>query len=436
MNDDWMLRDPESEEPDRHPDPFADNPPESIPSESGRYDDLDELLQSYTPSRPIQSAGSHERRARKRMEARRTQEMASLRAAERKAAAKSPLARIAATLSAVRLPRIPLNRVGLYVIGSILFVVAIVFVLGRIRNNPAQATPNAIWIGTEWTYAERPQEEVDRLVGRLREHQIGTVYAWVSWLQADNSWRGTDQFERVRAFVRQFKAAYPDAILMGWIGLPVEAAGIPYRLDDAAVQTQVADFALSIVSDFGFDGVFLNIEPVWNEDENFLSLLRQVRARLGADIRIAVAAPPDWSPVGVNIPVPPNIIPGTVWSLEYKQSTALLVDEIAVMAYNSGLSTPEDYSTWVAYQVEAFTSAVAGLGVFTDIVIGIPTYDAEPPGHDPLVENVQSSSQGIRVGLENLGEDAVYVRGTAIYAEWTTDDVEWLDYLRSWVVAQ
>lgn len=436
MTDDWMLRDPETEDPESHADPGSNAAPDEPPAKSGRYDDLDELLRSYTPSRPVHTASARERRARKRIEARRTQAMANLRPADRKAAGQSPRNRFTDALATIQLPRIPINRAGLYLIGSVAFVVAVVFVLGRIRNNPEQATPNAIWIGTEWTHTERSQEEINRLAARLRDHQIGTVYAWVSWLQADNTWRSTEQFDRVQAFVRQFKTAYPNAVLMGWIGVPAEAVQIPYRLADAAVQTQIVDFSERIVNDFGFDGVFVNIEPVWNEDENFLSVLRQIRARLGDAARIAVAAPPDWTPIGVNIPIPPNIIPGTIWSVEFKQSMALLVDEIAVMAYNSGLSTAEDYSAWVGYQVQAFASAVAGLGVLTDIVIGIPTYDAELPGHDPLVENVQSAARGIRAGLETLGEDAAYVRGTAIYAEWTTDDIEWMDYLRSWVTAQ
>jgi len=215
--------------------------------------------------------------------------------------------------------------------------------------------------------------------------------------------------------------------------LPVEGSGIPYRLDNEAVRTAIADFAARAVSEFGFDGVFLNIEPVWNNDENFLALLRAVRTRLGVAVPISAAIPPDWSPVGADIPVPPLIVPGTVWSQEYKQSVALLVDEMAVMAYNSGLSRAEDYTRWVAYQVEVFAAAVDALGVSTEIVIGLPTYDAEPPGHDPLVENVASGAAGVIAGLEAAGDAAVYVRGTALYAGWTTDDLEWLEYLRAWV---
>ncbi|HYO88569.1 MAG TPA: hypothetical protein VER79_07960, partial [Candidatus Limnocylindrales bacterium] len=184
-------------------------------------------------------------------------------------------------------------------------------------------------------------------------------------------------------------------------------------------------FSVRVVNDFGFDGVFLNIEPVWDGDENFLSLLRKVRAAVGIDTLISVATPPDWSPLNPTIPVPPLIEPGTVWSDTYKQSVALLSDELAVMAYNSGLSTPDDYSQWVAYQVETFARSISALGEGTHIMVGVPTYDAELPGHDPLVENVASAHAGFKLGLENAGSAADFVRGMAIYAGWTTDAQEW-----------
>jgi hypothetical protein len=118
-------------------------------------------------------------------------------------------------------------------------------------------------------------------------------------------------------------------------------------------------------------------------------------------------------------------VPGTVWDTTYKQSLSLLADEIAVMAYNSGLSSPADYTQWVAFQVSAWARAIAPLGEGTEVIVGFPTYDAEPPGHDPLVENVTSAEAGYELGLEQAGEDAAFVRGRALYADWTTDADEW-----------
>jgi hypothetical protein len=85
-----------------------------------------------------------------------------------------------------------------------------------------------------------------------------------------------------------------------------------------------------------------------------------------------VAVPPDWNTGAPGIPVGPYTTTDAHWSLEYKQQVAFLVDELAVMAYNSGLGLAADYQTWMAFQVTQYVSAVAPLReVQTRIVIGI-----------------------------------------------------------------
>lgn len=383
------------------PDPFDNIPPLPTPPED--------------PGSSGKSGSARERQQRRKQQA----------AAQPTAPRKAP--KQTAPVSKVRLPRLRfgINKIWLTLIGAVLVVVMVIAFLGLFRPARTTAGANAIWVGTEWTYDAPETQAVADFAAQLRDHDIGTVYAWVSWLQEDGTWRGTTNFPNVKSFVEQFREAYPEATLYGWISLPVNSGADGYRLDDDGVQQTVADFSQRVINDFGFDGVFLNVEPVWDGDESFLSLVRGVRSAVGIDALISVAAPPDWSPEGVDIPVPPLIVPGTVWSDTFKQSVALLSDEIAVMAYNSGLSTPEDYIEWVAYQVSAFARAVAQLGEGTHLMIGMPTYDAEPPGHDPLVENITSAEAGYQLGLEQAGDDASFVRGRALYAGWTTDEQEW-----------
>jgi len=338
------------------------------------------------------------------------------------------------------LPKInfPQQRLLLYGAGAVAFAIVVVFALGLLKNDPVETDPNAIWLGTEWTYEQPDDAAIARLVNRLREHEIGTVYAWVSWLQEDGSWRGTANFGAVKTFVEQFNKAYPEGELYGWVSFPVNVGDDDgYRLDEEELQQEVADFSQRIIGEFGFDGVHLNVEPVWNDNsDDFLELLRKVRTAVGNDSPISVAVPPDWSPTDAEIPVPPRITPGTFWDKQFKQRVALLADEIVVMAYNGGLSKPEDYAEWVAYQVSAYAEALSDPITGTALVIGIPTYDrdvTEPPAHDPAVENVESAVTGIRLGLSQAGEAAQTVKGVAIYAEWETDDSEWAQFKSDWL---
>lgn len=335
------------------------------------------------------------------------------------------------------MPKINLsfNRAVIGAIGAVIFVVLIVYILGRLRNDQDTTHPNAIWLGLEWTHDVRDPVEITTLANQLRQREIGTVYAWVSWLQPELTWSAEDNFPNIPTFVQQFKEAYPDSELYGWIGIPTETAvgsGIS-RIDTAEIQQQVADFSVRVIEEFGFDGVFINAEPVWDGDQNFLALLRAVRAEVGLETRIATALPPDWSPANATIPVSQSFATGTEWQTTYKQSVALLVDQMAVMAYHSGLTNAADYSQWTAYQVATYADAIAALQTNTQLMIGIPSFDAEPPGHDPLVENIASAVEGVRAGLEQAGDAAQYVSGVAIYGEWTTAPEEWEVYRQTWL---
>ncbi len=288
---------------------------------------------------------------------------------------------------------------------------------------------NAIWIGIRWGEEVHTDDEVESLARLLHAEGIDVVYVWTSWLQDDGTWSETT-FENMAAFVEQFKRYYSDARLDAWIGIPVELPD--YRLDDEDIRAEIAAFSSQVLSTFGFDGIHLNAEPVWNGDEYFPVLLREVRQAIGEDIILSVAVPPDWNTGVPGIPAGPYTTADAHWSREYKQRVAFLSDEIAVMAYNSGLSTPEEYQIWMAYQVSQFAGALSPLGVDTQLIFGIPTYDAEPPGHDPAAESVPAAISGIKQGLDAVGAAAQLVRGVGIYAEWSTDAAEWTAYRQFW----
>ena len=339
------------------------------------------------------------------------------------------------------LPKLDYKRLGIYayIAAGLLVVIGVIVFLGLFKNDPAPTFPNAIWIGSEWTFEEPSDAEVNAFASRLRQNSIGTVYAWVSFLKGDGEWSGiasgTHTFEEVEPnvvrFVSQFREAYPQADLYGWVGFPVDVGGT-YRLNDAETIKSVAEFSGRIVNDLGFDGVMLNAETVWNANaDDFIALLQAVRREIG-DAPLSVAVIPDWSPSGVNIPKPPQIAPGTAYSTEFKQRIALLADEIVVMAYNSDLSAPRDYIEWVAYQTQEYARSIAEIDGGAKVQMGIPTY-ADAPAHDTAVENIPSAISGVIAGLQQAGEAARVIEGVAIYASWETDEDEWRLFEQFWV---
>ncbi|MBI5671308.1 MAG: hypothetical protein HZC41_25210 [Chloroflexi bacterium] len=330
--------------------------------------------------------------------------------------------------------RLPQLKLIAYSVAAIAIILAVIYALGRFSGgNDEPVSRNAIWVGTEWTYNTPASDDLTALVNRLQDNQIGTVYAWVSLLQPNGTWSETIKLDKVRDFARQFRQAYPDAQLYGWLSVAAQGEDGNNRLGDATLQQQVADFSRRVTDDFGFDGVFLNVVPVLNGDENFLALLRKVRLAIGEDTPLSVAVPPDWTPPDESVPQPPQIAPNTVWEPDYKKRVAILASQMVITAYNSGLTSTEDYQAWVAYQVKAFADVTAEMATNTEVLIGIPSYDTESPEHRLDVENIAAAASGVRDGLQQAGDSAAVVTGVALYAEWDTDESDWQQFRREWL---
>ncbi len=296
---------------------------------------------------------------------------------------------------------------------------------------PPRFGGNAVWLGVTWANDPHPEDEIRLLAQHLRDYHIRDVYVYVSYLRVDSGeWNPT--FEHVRDFVRIFKEAAPELRLFSWLGVPVRMEDGTYRLDDAAVREDVAQFARRTVDQFDFDGVHLNVETIFEGNADYLVLLETVRETLAPEMVLSVSAPPDWNPGRDDVPVGEGAEEGMFWSQDYKQQVARHVDQVALMSYNSLLASPADYEKWMAYQVEAFSAALAGLEAPVALVVGVPTY-AEAPGHDEWAESLRAALNGVRDGVERAGEDARVVAGVGLYAFWDTDAVEWLLYREMWL---
>jgi len=378
----------------------------------------------------VESSSERKNRARERHERRKARQQGMARPG-----AARPDFRHLTPAGGIKLPSIKLPglKIILYGLGGLVIIVAVIVILGRLTGDKTPVASNAIWIGTEWTYDRPDETAINALADRLRENHINTVYAWVSLLQPDGAWSETIKLDAVSDFVQAFRRVYPEVRLYGWLSVASQGEDGSSRLGNPAIQQQVADFSRRMVDDFAFDGLFLNIVPVLDGDEDFLSLLRRVRATLGEGAFLSVAVPPDWTPPDNTVPQPPQIAPDTYWQPDYKKRVALLADQMVITAYNSGLDSSSDYAAWVAYQVQTFAGVAAEMDDAAQIIIGIPAYDAETPEHRPDVENIASAVEGVRRGLLAAGDAAAFVRGLAIYAEWDADETDWMQFRDSWL---
>ncbi len=344
--------------------------------------------------------------------------------------------------SAPQMPRLSLPRnqfIYLIPLGMILMI-AVFVGLGLLKNEPPPAQPNAIWLHSEWSYGERSENDMTALVANLREHRVGAIYAFVASLRQDGTWSGADDRpnglaqteDTIKAFIRQWKEAYPESRLYGWVEIRADLDADGYRLDNPSVIQNTVNLAQRLIGDFGFDGVMLDIKPIWTDNEDLLDLVRAVRARIGLDVPLAVAVPADLTPQNAGLDNPPQIAPNTAWSAAYKQRLALQADQLVITAYPSYRDNVEEYQKWVAYQITSYTAALAEQGLSAQLLMSVPNYAQQLPAHNPAVENIPTALNGINRALSDLGE-TVPLAGVALFSDRDLSPTDWAIFRTQWL---
>ena len=276
----------------------------------------------------------------------------------------------------------------------------------------------AVWLGVTWSNDAHRPSEIRALAAELQSQRVSDLFIYVSYLKADGYFNPT--YGHAAEFVRQMRSLAPEMRLLAWIGVPTTPSAanddtIASRLHDAGIRQAIADFSSFAVTDLGFDGVHLNIEPVTNDDPAFLDTLTDVRGSLPADAWLSTTAHPlrlDSTRTALPYPTVAHH-----WSPDYFKRVAERSDQIALMAYDSGLPFPRDYVNWLTYQAEK--SAAALEDTPGELIIGLPTSEEWTPSHQTQAESLRVALAGLRAGISDR------IDGIAIYPYWETDDQEW-----------
>ncbi len=391
-----------------------------------------------TSQEPVNSNG----RARERHKKRKERQAMVVRGGEKRA---STSRRQIRSQDGFKLPKIalPQNRIILGIPMGILVILGAIALLAVLKDNEPQVFNNAIWADKSWTYGERSNDELSEFADTLKRNRIGKVYAYVSTLNINNNWvggqSGTGSFlqsrDAVANFVEAFRSVYPTAEIYGWVEVWTNLdADDGYRLDDEALQENVADFSLRMIEDMGFDGVFLDVKPLFTDSEDLLRLLRTVRAKVGLDTPIVLAVPADLTPEDDDVAPIPDIAPGTIWDENFKQRVLLSANEVVITVYQSYRDNPLDYINWVAYQVETYVNIISELTTDTRILVSVPNYQTQSQAHDPSIETIAAALDGVNVGLDKIDEDSqALLTGIAIYSDRDLSNDQWQVYQQKWL---
>lgn len=313
---------------------------------------------------------------------------------------------------------------GAAVLGVVLLILLISQVVAPALEGDEERTHNRTWLEFKWTSEPVSPDAVQSLGKRLAEHNIDRVYVEAAAWLSDGSLLYGDYAAQ---FAQALRQAYPKIEILLWLRMTAE------QIANADQRDQVVELARTGVREWGFDGAQLNGFGVVSQSGSYITLLRALGDALGEKVLLSVTVPPDRIPADPDVPASPAGVPELTWDVEYKQQVGLLnVDEAVIMAHASGLTDAAEYERWVAYQVESYVQAFAGLERPPDLIIALPTYDAAPE-HDPAVEDVRAAARGTYEGIKQAGEGAKLIKGAGLYEYKTTDSLEWQLYAEHWL---
>lgn len=309
-------------------------------------------------------------------------------------------------------------------VGGVAAVALLVLFLPDIRavfEDDPPANDNRTWLTRAWTEVQRPEDEFAAMTAILNDNGIRGVYLQTHQWNAEAAQYVLLPF--TESFVQRFRTSLPDMPIYAW--LTVNRA----QLSDPAARIQVAASAEAAINDVGVDGIHLQAISVPDASENYLLLLRDLRASAGGKA-LSVTVPPDRSPADPDIPASPNANNDLTWSPDFKRSVTLIVDEIVLMGHASGLDSIDDYEEWLSYQVRTYDDLVNALEIDISYIVSLPTYDFEL-AHDPEVENVTTAINGTLDAM--AASDDPQVDGVGLYPWELTDLLELDAYWEQWV---
>ena len=294
---------------------------------------------------------------------------------------------------------------------------------GDTAAHPFNQDRNAVWLEHRWLEKPHSVEEMEQMFRFLDHH--GIVYAYPHLIPFDSAGRlPLHNREQMRAFLASARRVAPNMKVLPWVGgLRVgykrSRAGTIDLGDLGQRQRMVAE--CRGLMDEGFDGIHVNVEPIANGDDDYLALLRALRAAVGTGILSLSATRPG--------PVAPAFAPNFFWTADYYARIADSADQVVLMTYDTAIPTPGLYRRYVAYAAATVTANLAR-SHRTRVLVGIPTYDETGLMHRKGVETPENALLGVVSGLR--GRTGGTFEGVALYAEWTTDPEDWAVYERVW----
>ena len=276
---------------------------------------------------------------------------------------------------------------------------------------------DGIWIRYKWYFGEVDESYMRKHSRWLQDN--GFKYGFFHVRSAGKSGGLIhDYMDKAKNLNRVVAESAPNLERIAWIYVGNEAGLGSVDLTAPRTKEALIKTAKRLLDEGGFEGIQWDYEICPDGDQDFLELLQMSREALPQGTFMGVCAPTNygWPLASFG------------WSEEYFRDVAELSDQIALMIYDTGMVLPRLYARHVVRQTAVLKDAVAG----TDckVLFGLASYGPGFRSHNPRAENLRIGIRALRSGLENNSSENF--EGLSIFADYTTDESEWQEYLKNW----
>lgn len=311
-----------------------------------------------------------------------------------------------------------------HILGSLLALISVFALADYLVYDTVTAPPsvkfntkqNALWLRYLWYAGKHTAPEFSAMYKELATHQMRYGYFHVLTTKPDGRLK-LSNLEGARKLTAECKRQAPNARAIAWVYI----GSAEVNLDSAEVRKNLVEQLGWLTNECGFDGVQVDYEFALCGAQGLLRLLEECRRVLPKGALLSVATPM-WYP---------GVLWG--WSDEYFTEVAQRSDQLAVMCYDSYLYLPRAYTWLVSQQAIHVTADCAKANPACKVILGLPTYNNQTLAHHPYSESLKNALRGVQYGLADMNAKTEAFEGIALFADYTTDNNEWVQYEEYWL---
>ncbi|MFE0150051.1 hypothetical protein ACFWY5_23060 [Nonomuraea sp. NPDC059007] len=285
----------------------------------------------------------------------------------------------------------------------------------------AKSTGNdALWMGHMWVDGRRTEQDVKNLAVRLRSTGIKDLYVHSGPFKRDGT-LDMSAISTAESFVAWAHEHLPDVRVSAWLGQKVDGF---LDLDSPATRQNILTSVTAIMA-LGYDGIHYNFEPIGSDDGDFLDLLDRTRPLT----ELLSTSTPQIEPYPLMRPVTRVFLDhDKYWSQGYFGEVARRVDQVAVMAYDSGMPLTSLYGGHAVRQAKLALDLVPETRT---VLLGAPAYHDHGIPWGDSAESVADAALAARLAITDRGPRERY--GLAVYVDFAATEEDWREYTTEWL---